>query len=82
MEVPEVTHPTSGSGCDCYSHGGLDYHGTTPVDQSFRCCDLNLCCLKTLMMIIILDEDHRHYSDAFGNIFKEDTLCKKIPGWS
>ena len=28
-------------------------------------------------MIIVLDEDHIHYSDAFGNIFKEDTLWKK-----
>ena len=54
----------------------LDYH-TTPVDQSFRCHDLNLCCLKTvalaevhhLTMVIMLDEDHMHYSDAFGNIF-------------
>ena len=29
------------------------------------------------MMIIMLDEDHTHYSDAFGNIFEEDTLYKK-----
>ena len=28
-------------------------------------------------MIIMLDEDHMHYSDTFGNIFEEDTLCKK-----
>ena len=63
----------------------LDYCGTTPVDQTFRHHDSNLCHLKTvalaevqhLMMIIVLDEDHTHYSDAFGNIFKEDTLCKK-----
>ena len=63
----------------------LDYHGTTPVDQTFRHHDSNLHHLKTvalaevqhLMMIIVLDEDHMHYSDAFGNIFKEDTLCKK-----
>ena len=57
----------------------------TPVDQTFRCHDLNLCHLMTvalaevqhLMMIIVLDEDHTHYSDAFGNIFEEDTLHKK-----
>ena len=63
----------------------LDYHGMTPVDQSFRCHDSNLCCLKTvalaevqhLTMVIVLDEDYMHYSDAFGNIFEEDTLCKK-----
>ena len=63
----------------------LDYHSTTPVDQTFRCHDSNLHCLKTvalvevthLMMIIMLDEDHMHYSDAFGNIFEEDTLHKK-----
>ena len=29
------------------------------------------------MMVIMLDEEHMHYSDTFGNIFKEDTLCKK-----
>ena len=58
---------------------------STPVDQTFRCCDPNLCHLKAvavkevshLTMIIILDKDHMHYSDAFGNIFKEDTLQKK-----
>ena len=63
----------------------LDYHGTTPMDQTFRHHDLNLHHLKTvalvevqhLMMIIVLDEDHTHYSDAFGNIFEEDTLHKK-----
>ena len=56
----------------------LDYHGTTPVDQSFRHCDSNLCHLKTvalvevqhLTMVIVLDEDHTHYSDVFGNIFE------------
>ena len=63
----------------------LDYHGSTPVDQTFRHHDPNLCCLKAaalkevvhLTMIIVLDEDHMHYSDAFGNIFEEDTLRKK-----
>ena len=29
-----------------------------------------------LTMILVLDEDHTHYSNAFRNIF-EDTLCKK-----
>ena len=62
----------------------LDYHGMTPVDQTFRHCDSNLHHLKTValvevtdLMIIMLDEDHMHYSDAFGNIFEEDTLHKK-----
>ena len=63
----------------------LDYHGMTPVDQSFRCYDSNLHHLKTvalvevqhLMMVIMLDEDHMHYSNAFGNIFEENTLHKK-----
>ena len=30
-----------------------------------------------LTMILILDEDHTHYSDAFGNIFEGGALCKK-----
>ena len=30
-----------------------------------------------LTMILILDEDHTHYSNAFGNIFKGGALCKK-----
>ena len=33
--------------------------------------------VEHLMMVIMLDEDHTHYSDAFGNIFEEDTLRKK-----
>ena len=28
-------------------------------------------------MILILDEDHTHYSDAFGNIFEGGALCKR-----
>ena len=63
----------------------LDYCDSMPVDQTFRCHDPNLHCLKAvavkevthLTMIIILDKDHMHYSDAFGNIFEEDTLWKK-----
>ena len=63
----------------------LDFHGTTPVDQGFRHCVLNLHCLKAmalkevkhLMMVIMLDKDHIHYSDTFGNVFKEDTLHRK-----
>ena len=30
-----------------------------------------------LTMILMLDEDHTHYSDAFGNIFEGDALHKK-----
>ena len=28
-------------------------------------------------MILLLDEDHTHYSDAFGSIFEGGSLCKK-----
>ena len=28
-------------------------------------------------MVLMLDEDHTHYSDAFGNIFESGTLSKK-----
>ena len=64
-----------------------------PVDQGFRCHDPNLHCLKAvavremmhLTMILMLDEDHTHYSDAFRNIFEGDSLCKKYfpdgPEW-
>ena len=31
-----------------------------------------------LTMILVLDEDHTHYSDAFGNIFEGGALCKGI----
>ena len=63
----------------------LDFHDSTPVDQGFRHWDLNLHWLKTvaikevthLTMILISDEDHTHYSDAFRNIFKGGALCKK-----
>ena len=63
----------------------LDFHDSMPVDQNFRCHDPNLCCLKAVMvkevthltMILILEEDHTHYSNAFRNIFKGDTLYKK-----
>ena len=52
---------------------------------SFRCHDPNLHHLKTvalvevqhLTMVIVLDEDHTHYSDVLWNIFEEDTLHKK-----
>ena len=30
-----------------------------------------------LTMVLILDKDHTHYSDAFGNIFESGALCKK-----
>ena len=63
----------------------LDFHDSTPINQTFRCHDPNLHCLKAvavkevtyLTMIIMLDENHMHYSDAFRNIFEEDTLHKK-----
>ena len=52
--------------------------------------DPNLCWLKAmaikevthLTMILILDKDHTHYSDAFRNIFEGGALCKKhFPQW-
>ena len=63
----------------------LDFHDSMPVDQTFRHHDPNLHHLKAvtvkevthLTMILMLDEDHTHYSNAFGNIFEEDTLHKK-----
>ena len=63
----------------------LDFHDLTPVHQGFRCHDPNLHCLKAVAvrevthftMILMLDEDHTHYSNAFRNIFKGDTLHKK-----
>ena len=63
----------------------LDFHKSMPVDQGFRHHDPNLHCLKAvavrevmhLTMILVLDKDHTHYSDTFGNIFEGDTLCKK-----
>ena len=63
----------------------LDFHDSMPVDQGFRHRDLNLHQLKVvavkevthLTMIFMLDEDHTHYNDAFGNIFEGGTLCKK-----
>ena len=63
----------------------LDFCDLMPMDQEFRHQDLNLHCLKAvvvkevahLTMALILDEDHTHYSDAFRNIFKSGALCKK-----
>ena len=69
----------------------LDFHDSMPIDQSFRCHDLNLHHLKAvtvkevthLTMILILNEDHTHYSDAFRNIFEENTLHQRhFPEWS
>ena len=63
----------------------LDFHDSTPIDQTFRHHDPNLHHLKPVMveevmhltMILVSDEDHTHYSDALRNIFKEDTVHKK-----
>ena len=63
----------------------LDFHDSMPVDQDFRHHDPNLYHLKAIVvkevthltMILMLDEDHTHYSDAFGNIFEGDALHKK-----
>ena len=63
----------------------LDFHDSTPIDQEFWCRDPNLHHLKAvavkevahLTMVLVLDEDHTHYSDTFGNIFESGALCKK-----
>ena len=63
----------------------LDFHDSMPVDQEFQRQDPNLQCLKAiavkevahLTMVLVLDEDHMHYSDTFGNIFESGALCKK-----
>ena len=63
----------------------LDFCDSMPVDQEFQHRDPNLRCLKAvvvkevghLTMILVLDEDHTHYSDAFGNIFESGALSKK-----
>ena len=33
--------------------------------------------VEHLTMVLVLDEDHTHYSDAFGNIFESGALSKK-----
>ena len=56
----------------------LDFCNSTPVDQGFRHQNPNLHRLKAvaikevthLTIILVLDEDHTHYSNAFRNIFK------------
>ena len=63
----------------------LDFCDSTPVDQEFQHQDPNLRCLKAvavkevehLTMVLVLDEDHTHYSDAFRNIFESGALSKK-----
>ena len=63
----------------------LDFRDSMPMDQEFRHQDPNLQHLKAiavkevehLTMVLVLDEDHTHYSDAFGNIFESGTLFKK-----
>ena len=63
----------------------LDFHDSTPMDQEFRRRDTNLRRLKAIAvkevehvtMVLVLDEDHTHYSDAFGNIFESGALSKK-----
>ena len=63
----------------------LDFRDSMPIDQGFRHQDPNLHHLKAVMvkevtyltMILMLDEDHTHYNDAFGNIFEGNALHKK-----
>ena len=64
----------------------LDFCDLTPIDQGFRHRDPNLHHLKAvtvkevmhLTMILVLDEDHTHYSDAFGNIFEGMLFVRSI----
>ena len=57
------------------------------MDQDFRHNSMDLCHLKMfarkeaphLTMVLVLDEDHMHYSDTFRNILEEETLHKKFP---
>ena len=63
----------------------LDFCDLMPMDQEFQHRDVNLRCLKAvavkevahLTMVLVLDKDHMHYSDTFGNIFESSALCKK-----
>ena len=63
----------------------LDFHDSTPMDQEFQHRDPNLRCLKAIVvkevahltMVLVLDGDYTHYSNAFGNIFESGALCKK-----
>ena len=63
----------------------LDFCDLMPMDQEFQHQDVNLQCLKAiavkevahLTMVLVLDKDHTHYSNAFGNIFESGALCKK-----
>ena len=63
----------------------LDFHDSMPMDQEFRRRDPNLRHLKAIVVkevqhltiVLVLDEDHMHYSDAFENIFESGALSKK-----
>ena len=63
----------------------LDFHDSMPMDQEFQHRDPNLRHLKAiavkevehLTMVLVLDEDHMHYSNAFRNIFESGALSKK-----
>ena len=63
----------------------LDFCDSMPVDQEFRHWDPNLRRLKAIVvkevehltMVLVLDKDHMHYSDAFRNIFESGALSKK-----
>ena len=63
----------------------LDFHDSTPMDQEFWHQDLDLRRLKAvavkevehLTMVLVLDKDHTHYSDAFGNIFESGALVQE-----
>ena len=56
-----------------------------PWTKSSGVGTLSLRCLKAiavkevehLTMVLVLDEDHMHYSDTFGNIFESGALSKK-----
>ena len=70
----------------------LDFHDSMPKDQEFLHQDPNLWHLKAIVvkevehltMVLVLDKDHMHYSDTFGNIFESGAPCPRSSfprGW-
>ena len=63
----------------------LDFCDSMPMDQEFWHQDPDLQRLKAIVVkevehltiVLVLDEDHTHYSDAFRNVFESGALSKK-----
>ena len=64
----------------------LGFCDSMPMDQEFQHQDPNLCHLKAIVvkevahltMVLVLDEDHTHYSDAFGNTFGKQCPVQEV----